>query len=102
MFGASWPPFKSSLKANRVTVERLNGSGSTTMIACRGAMSIGGRRGDEANAKGKRRGARCSGTKKGRWEQWALSVEVKNLPLPPLGFIDPREPRSPNRVLRAH
>jgi hypothetical protein len=63
MFSASWPPFKSSLKANRVTVERLHGSGSTTMIACGGVMSIGGRCGDKANAKGKRRGARCSGTK---------------------------------------
>jgi hypothetical protein len=52
-FGASWPPFTSSLKANRVTVERLHGSGSTTVIACGGAMSIGGRRSDEANAKGK-------------------------------------------------
>jgi hypothetical protein len=40
-FGASWPPFKSSLKANLVTVERLHGSGSTTVIACGGAMSIG-------------------------------------------------------------
>jgi hypothetical protein len=38
--------------------------------------------------------------KQERREQWALSVEVKNSPLPPLGFIDPWEPRSPNRVLR--
>jgi hypothetical protein len=40
--------------------------------------------------------------KQGRREQWVLSVEVKNSPLPTLGFIDPREPRSPNRALRAH
>jgi hypothetical protein len=32
-------------------VERLYSSGSTTIIACGGAMSIGGRRGDEANAR---------------------------------------------------
>jgi hypothetical protein len=33
MFDVSWPPFTSSLKVNCVTVERLHGSGSTTMIA---------------------------------------------------------------------
>jgi hypothetical protein len=41
-FSVNWPPFTSSLKANLITVERLHGSGSTTVIACRGAMSIGG------------------------------------------------------------
>jgi hypothetical protein len=38
----SWPLFTSSLKVNRVTVERLHGSGSTTVIAYGRAMSIGG------------------------------------------------------------
>jgi hypothetical protein len=38
--------------------------------------------------------------KQERWERWALSVEVKNSPLPLLGFIDPWEPRSPNRRWR--
>jgi hypothetical protein len=41
-FGASWPLFTSSLKAYRLTIEQLHGSGSTTVIACGGAMSIGG------------------------------------------------------------
>jgi hypothetical protein len=40
--------------------------------------------------------------KRERRERWALSVEVKSLPSLPLGFIDPWEPRSPNRALRAH
>jgi hypothetical protein len=71
------------------------------VIACGGAMSIDGRRGDEANAK-RNEGARgaLERKRKGR-EQWALSVEVKDSPLPPLGFIDPWEPRSQNRVLCA-
>jgi hypothetical protein len=37
----SWPPFTSSLKANLVTVERLHGSGSNTVMDYGGAMSIG-------------------------------------------------------------
>jgi hypothetical protein len=40
-FGASWPPFTSSLKTNLITIERLHGSGSSTVIDCGGAMSIG-------------------------------------------------------------
>jgi hypothetical protein len=40
--------------------------------------------------------------KQRRWEQWALSVEVKVSPLPTLGFIDPQEQRSPNRALCTH
>jgi hypothetical protein len=40
--------------------------------------------------------------KRRRWERWALSVEVKVSPLPPLRFIDPQEPRSPNRALCTH
>jgi hypothetical protein len=31
-----------------------------------------------------------------------LSVEVRGSPLPPLGFIDPGEPCSPNRTRAAH
>jgi hypothetical protein len=41
----------SSCSANSVTVNRGHGSGSTTTIACGGAMSIGGRRGNEAGAR---------------------------------------------------
>jgi hypothetical protein len=33
-FGASWPPFTSSLRANLVIVERFYGSGSSTVIGC--------------------------------------------------------------------
>jgi hypothetical protein len=40
--------------------------------------------------------------KRRRWERWALSVEVKVSPLPPLGFIDPQEQPSPNRALCTH
>jgi hypothetical protein len=101
-FGASWLPFTSSLKANRVTVERFHGSGSTTMIAFEGAMSIGGRRGDEANARIDEGARGALERKRGIREQWTLSVEVKNSPLPPLGFIGPWEPCSLNRALRAH
>jgi hypothetical protein len=72
------------------------------VIACGGAMSIGGRRGDKANTK-RNEGARSAREwkREGR-EKWALSVEVKDSPLPPLGFIDPWEPRSPNRALCTH
>jgi hypothetical protein len=31
-----------------------------------------------------------------------LSVEVRDSPFPPLGFIDLREPRSASRARRAH
>jgi hypothetical protein len=37
-----------------------------------------------------------------RREQWALNVDVTSSPLVPLRFIDPWEPRSPNRALYAH
>jgi hypothetical protein len=32
MFGASWPPFTSSFRANYVTVERFHSSGPSTWI----------------------------------------------------------------------
>jgi hypothetical protein len=60
-FGASWPLFTSSLKANLVTVERLHGSGSNTVIDCGEPFRSEKERGDEANARRKRKGARCSG-----------------------------------------
>jgi hypothetical protein len=42
MFGASWPPFMSSLRANLVTVEWLHGSGSNIMIGYGRAIAVGG------------------------------------------------------------
>jgi hypothetical protein len=55
-----------------------------------------------ANSRRKRKGTWCSGTEARSRGRWALSVEVKNSPFLPLGFIDPWEPRSPNRTLCAH
>jgi hypothetical protein len=72
------------------------------MIACRGAMSIGGMHGDEENARRNERAHGAVERKQERRERWALSVEVKDSSLPPLRFIDPWEPRSPNHALRAH
>jgi hypothetical protein len=83
-FGASWPPFTSSLKANLVTVEQLHGSGSSTLIVYEGAMSIGGGARDEVNTRRKRKGARRSGAEARSKGRQALSVEVKDSPSFPL------------------
>jgi hypothetical protein len=50
----------------------------------------------------KGKGARSRRTKARSKGRQVLSVEVRDSPLPPLGFIDLREPRSPNRARWAH
>jgi hypothetical protein len=52
------------------------------MIAYGGAMSIGGRRGDEANARRDEGAHGALEQGRERREQWALSAEVKNSPPP--------------------
>jgi hypothetical protein len=56
----------------------------------------------EASTRWKRRGARRSGAETRGKGRRLLSVEVRDSPSLPLGFIDLREPHSPNRARRAH
>jgi hypothetical protein len=49
-------------------------------------------------AAGESKGASGWETKARREKQQMLSVEVRDSPLPLLGFIDPGESRSPNRA----
>jgi hypothetical protein len=54
----------------------------------------------EAGGERKQRGAQLEESR--RKGASTLSGKVRDSPFPPLGFIDLREPRSPNRARRAH
>jgi hypothetical protein len=62
MFGASWPPFTSSIKENGVIVEWFHGSGSSTVIGWVGAIAASGgtrrRSGRRTKTKGRAVGER--------------------------------------------
>jgi hypothetical protein len=70
---------------------------------CGGAMRIGEEARSVRRTLGEGEGVRNALERKRRkWEQWTLSVEVRDFPLLLTDFIDPQEPRSPNRALCTH
>jgi hypothetical protein len=64
-------------------------------------LRLAAAREDEASGRQKRKGAQ-SGSEGKKQGATVLSDEVRDFPLPLLRFIDPGEPRSPNRTRRAH
>jgi hypothetical protein len=73
MFGASWPPFMSSLRANLITVEQLHGSRSSTVIGYGELLRLAEAHGDEA---GGGRNERARGALKQRREAKGSGCQV--------------------------